>query len=117
LLDVYLGTEGVLTGSSRLSQETREKAAVLERRQEAERRQRDLTRKREVLEARITALRKEFEVEQEESATVGAEEIASEKFVADSREAMARSRRADQNEEVASTKKQHRSQDGKNTKR
>ena len=117
LLDVYLGTEGVLTGSSRLSQETREKAAVLERRQEAERRQRDLTRKREALEARITALRKEFEVEQEESATVGAEEIASEKFMADSREAMARSRRADQNEEVASTKKQHRSQDGKNTKR
>src|ERR1700688_2390005 len=77
LLDVYLGPEGALTGSSRLSQETREKAAVLERRQEAERRQRDLTRKREALEARITALRKEFEVEQEESATVGAEEIAS----------------------------------------
>src|ERR1700723_1808325 len=31
LLDVYLGTEGVLTGSSRLSQETPEKAAVLGR--------------------------------------------------------------------------------------
>jgi circadian clock protein KaiC len=117
LLDVYLGPEGVLTGSSRLSQETREKAARLERRQEAERRQRDLTRKREALEARITALRKEFEVEQEESATVGAEAIAREKFLADSREAMARSRRADQSEGIVSTKKQHRSQDGKNTKR
>jgi hypothetical protein len=69
------------------------------------------------LEARITALRKEFELEQEESAKLGAEEIASEKFVADSREAMARSRRADQSEGIASTKKQHRSLDGKNTKR
>jgi circadian clock protein KaiC len=117
LLDVYLGPEGVLTGSSRLSQETREKAAGLERRREAERRQRDLTRKREALEARITALRKEFAIEQEESAMVGAEEIASEKFVADSREAMARSRRADQSDGIVSTRKQHRSQDGKNTKR
>jgi circadian clock protein KaiC len=117
LLDVYLGPEGVLTGSSRLSQETREKAAAFERRQEAERRQRDLTRKREALEAHIMALRKEFEVEQEESALVGAERIASEKFMAESREAMARSRRADQSEGIASTKKQHRSQDGKNTKR
>src|ERR1700729_4179032 len=117
LLDVYLGPEGVLTGSARLSQETREKAAVLERRQEAERRRGDLKRKREALEARITALRKEFEVEQEESATLAAEEVASEKFVADSREAMARSRRADQSEGIVSTKKQHRSQDGKNTKR
>jgi hypothetical protein len=69
------------------------------------------------LEARITALRKEFAIEQEELAMVGAEEIASEKFVADSREAMARSRRADQSDGIVSTRKQHRSQDGKNTKR
>jgi circadian clock protein KaiC len=117
LLDVYLGPEGVLTGSSRLSQETREQAAVFERRQEAERRQRDLTRKREALEARIMALRKEFEVEQEESAMVGADRVASEKFMAESREAMARSRRADQSEAIASSKMQHRSQDGKNSKR
>jgi circadian clock protein KaiC len=73
LLDVYVGLEGVLTGSSRLSQEMREKASALAREQELERRQRDRKRKREALEARIAALRKEFEVEEEEAETSGAE--------------------------------------------
>ena len=58
LLDVYVGSEGVLTGSSRLSQEAREKAAALVRQEEAERRERTRRRKREALEARIAALRK-----------------------------------------------------------
>src|ERR1700688_35474 len=40
-LDVSVGPEGVLTGSSRLSQEAREKADVLARRQDAERKDRD----------------------------------------------------------------------------
>ena len=66
LADVYLGAEGVLTGSARVSQEAREKAAILERQQAVEARQRELERKREALEARIAALRKEFEAESEE---------------------------------------------------
>jgi circadian clock protein KaiC len=66
LADVYLGAEGVLTGSARQAQEAREKAAGVIRQQEIEARQRDLERKREALEARIQALRKEFEVESEE---------------------------------------------------
>ena len=41
LLDVYVGPEGVLTGSSRLSQEARENAALLARQQEAERKDRE----------------------------------------------------------------------------
>src|ERR1700734_761619 len=105
LLDVYLGPEGVLTGSSRLSQETREQAAVFERRQEAERRQRDLTRKREALEARIMALRKEFEVEEEEAATAGSEEASREEFILATRNAMARSRGADKGREPAGSEK------------
>jgi len=68
LTDVYLGPEGVLTGSARLSQEAREKAAVLERQQGLEAKQRELERRREALEARIVALRKEFEAESEEMA-------------------------------------------------
>ena len=71
---MYVGPEGVLTGSSRLSQEAREKAAALERQQEAERRDRDRTRKREALEARIAALRKEFEVEEAEAETFSAQD-------------------------------------------
>jgi circadian clock protein KaiC len=95
LLDVYVGPEGVLTGSSRLSQEAREKAAALARQQETERRQRERTRKREALEARIVALRKEFESGEDEAETVGAEGVLREKLIVENREAMARSRQSD----------------------
>src|SRR6202521_2568176 len=44
LLDVYLGPEGVLTGSARVSQEMREKAVVTFRRQELETSRRQLGR-------------------------------------------------------------------------
>ncbi len=95
LLDVYVGPEGVLTGSSRLSQEAREKAAALARQQEAERRERDRIRRREALEARIQALRKEFEIEEDEAARLAVEDVSREKLVTENRAAMARSRHAD----------------------
>jgi circadian clock protein KaiC len=95
LLNVYVGPEGVLTGSSRLSQEAREQAVALERQQAAQRRQREGTRKREALEARIAALRKEFEVEEEEVETSIEQDTWREKVIAENREAMARSRQAD----------------------
>jgi circadian clock protein KaiC len=95
LLDVYVGPEGVLTGSSRLSQEAREKEAALLRQQQAEYRERERTRKREALEARIAALRKEFEIEEQEGANLGLEETAREKNLHQNREAMALIRKAD----------------------
>jgi circadian clock protein KaiC len=95
LLDVYVGPEGVLTGSSRLSQESREKAETLVRRQEAERKNRDRMRKREALEARIAALRKEFEVEELEADTTTEQDVAREKVIVEDREAMSQSRQAD----------------------
>jgi len=65
LLDVYLGPDGVLTGSARVTQESREKAAGTSRRQQLDGRGRELERKREIFEARMTMLRAEFEVEEE----------------------------------------------------
>ncbi len=112
LLDVYVGPEGVLTGSSRVSQEARERAAAIERQQEAARLQRDRLRKREALEARILALRKEFESEEEDASALISEEVSREKVIERSREAMARSRQADEGAE-ASPKKRHRSHDEK----
>src|SRR5262249_53576256 len=50
LADVYLGPEGVLTGSARQSQEAREKAALLLRQEGVQCKQRELDRKRERLE-------------------------------------------------------------------
>ena len=95
LMDVYVGAAGVLTGSSRLSQETRERAAVLAREQEMEGRRRERERKREALEARIFAMRKEFEAEDEEAARLADQDQSREQELALDREAMARSRQSD----------------------
>ncbi|MGA8432134.1 MAG: circadian clock protein KaiC [Candidatus Sulfotelmatobacter sp.] len=104
LMDVYVGPEGVLTGSSRLSQEVREKAAALVRQEDADRKERERNRKREALEARIEALRKEFEAEEEEAKRSIAEDSDRERLIAENRDAMARSRRADR-DKVSSRKK------------
>lgn len=61
IVDAYLGPGGVLTGSARITQEAADRAGVLERRQEVERQQRSLQKKREQLSAQISALRGEFE--------------------------------------------------------
>jgi circadian clock protein KaiC len=101
LIDVYLGPEGVLTGSMRRAQEAREQADVLLRRQEAEGRLRERERKREALDARITALRKEFEAEQEEADRLAGHAQARERMLSEGREAMARSRQTDVKEMLA----------------
>ena len=66
IVDVYLGPGGVLTGSARLTQETRDRADALERTQEVERQQRTLQQKREELAAQIAALRTEFDAVESE---------------------------------------------------
>jgi circadian clock protein KaiC len=66
LVDVYLGSGGVLTGTARAVQEAQEKAAALVRQQEIEQKQRELERKRQAMEAQITALQVQFEAEKEE---------------------------------------------------
>ncbi len=66
LRDVYVGPEGVLTGSIRLAQEAREQADALSRQQEIKCRQRELERKRQALEAQMATQCKQFEAEEEE---------------------------------------------------
>ena len=95
LLDVYVGPEGVLTGSARLSLEARERAAVDASRQQAERKERDRLRRREALEAKIIALRKEFDSEDEEVALLASEEEARSRRLAEERQVMASRRQAD----------------------
>jgi len=96
LLDVYVGPEGVLTGSSRMSLEARERASVLAVRQEAERKERERQRKREALEAKIIALRKEFESEETESVLLASEEVNRRQRLENEQHAMAISRGADE---------------------
>jgi circadian clock protein KaiC len=84
LEDVYIGPEGVLTGSMRAAQEDREKAATLAREQDIELKQRDLARKRAALEAQIAALRTEFDAVEDESKRVAEQDRTREQqFVTD----------------------------------
>ena len=95
LADVYLGPEGVLTGSARQVQESRERAALLLREQEIQGRQRDLARKREAMEARIVALQKEFEVEESEALLGITLEATREQVLREDRTRMSDSRQSD----------------------
>ena len=62
IVDVYLGPAGMLTGSARISQISKEKAEKLVRQEEIERKQRELEQKRQTMEAQITELKAQFEV-------------------------------------------------------
>jgi circadian clock protein KaiC len=67
LVDAYLGSAGVLTGSARVAQEMVDAAAVVRRAQDNERRQRTIQRKRAMLERQIAELRAELESEEEDA--------------------------------------------------
>jgi circadian clock protein KaiC len=95
LLDVYLGSEGVLTGAARVSQEGREKAAGTSRRQQQETRGRELERKRRIFDARLLMLRAEFEVEEEAIQQTISESKLLDKELLHDRGQMVRSREAD----------------------
>ena len=95
LRDVYVGPEGVLTGSMRAAQEDRERATALERAQEIERKQRELARKRAALEAQIAALRTEFEAVEDESKLVTEQDRLREQQIANERSTAAIRRGAD----------------------
>jgi circadian clock protein KaiC len=104
LLDVYVGAEGVLTGSARLSQEAKNEEQQLLRSQDIVRKQLELERKREAMEARITMLRSEFDAEESETLKVIRIETASDNRFARDKAKMARSRGADVQKKTPRTK-------------
>jgi circadian clock protein KaiC len=95
LVDVYLGPQGVLTGSARLAQEAAEKAEARLRQQELARRKRDLERRRKVLEAQMAQLQADFEADADELERLADFEKQQEQRGAEERQEMARSRRSD----------------------
>ena len=66
LVDVYLGPEGVLTGSAREAQQLSEVTGEVLRTHAVSRKDREIQRKRIVLEAKIASLKEEFESVQDE---------------------------------------------------
>ena len=95
LLDVYVGAEGVLTGSARLSQETKDDAEQLLRLQEIRRKQFEMKRKREAMEAQISLLKSEHEAEEAETLKVIGIDTARDKRFAQDKTKMAKSRKGD----------------------
>jgi len=95
LLDVYVGPEGVLTGSARLAQESLERSQETSRTNELARKQAALDHKRRALQAQIAALEAQFATEElaakREISVEETREVALKKFQAD----MSRSRKAD----------------------
>jgi len=94
LVDVYLGSDRVLTGTARVSQENQERAAAALRAQDHERRLRQVAGRRRALEAQIAALQAEIAFEADEVTEATALETAQAEATAKSAEQMAARRGA-----------------------
>lgn len=94
--DVYLGPSGgLLMGSSRAGQEAKELAEAVTQSKNEVRRKRELESKLKSLDAQITALSSEFEVQKEELDKLTSEDALRSKALAKDRSEMARIRKAD----------------------
>jgi circadian clock protein KaiC len=63
LADVYVGPQGVLTGSARSAQEAQEHSDAMERQEDLHQRRANLERQRQSVEAQVAVLWREFEDE------------------------------------------------------
>ena len=94
LIQPYLGPEGVLTGSSRVAQEAKESAAIIQRREEAGRKRRAIERRMQTLDTEIAALRLEMSAENDELERIAGEENLWRQQIAADRATMATSRKS-----------------------
>jgi circadian clock protein KaiC len=93
LEEAYLGLSGVLTGSARLSQESRERLEKQIAEEEFQRKKLTLEHRRKSINAQIEALRSEFKTEEEEFARVVSNNGLKDQRLETARNAMAKSRR------------------------
>jgi circadian clock protein KaiC len=100
LIDAYIGSEGVLMGSARSTQLAREKAAAVEREQLNSRKQRELRRKQEIYEAKLQALKGQYESERDAILKELDEEQNRLRTAADQRREIARLRKADDGTQI-----------------
>jgi circadian clock protein KaiC len=93
LRPAYIGPEGVLTGSARLTQESKDRAASVAREREVQRQKRELERRRKALEIQMESLRSELELAAHEERIIHGEETARQGELVADQDAMARSRK------------------------
>lgn len=108
LQQAYVGPEGVLTGSARVAQEAKEKAARLVRRQESERRSRAQERRRREIKAQIEILQAELASTTEEEALLDREGSAREEQLATDRISQGVSRQAAEPQPLPSARQKKR---------
>jgi len=92
LMDVSLGADGVLTGSARVAQAAHERSAAELRREDHERKLRQLASRRKAVEAQIAALNAQGEAEEAEVKFAIAQETLQEQNTQQSSAAMAQLR-------------------------
>lgn len=95
LTDVYVGQGMVLTGAARKIQEMTEESAALARREELAMAQRELERKRLLMEAKINEIRAEYESTEEKLLARLREQEMKEKILTEDRRIIADMRKAD----------------------
>jgi circadian clock protein KaiC len=95
LQDVYLGPDGVLTGSARLVQEARAQADEAERKDNTRRRYLEVEAERKALAAQVAALEAKISLQEKEMQALESQEAALDRRREAGREAMAKSRLAD----------------------
>ena len=94
LREMYLGPEGMLTGTARTVQEARETELSLQRRQDVERRKREIDRKRSAMVRQIAEMETALALEEAELGALAEQELASDQIYVTSLAAMATSRGA-----------------------
>jgi circadian clock protein KaiC len=106
LIDVFVGPDGILTGSAREAQILQEETGVAIHNYALSRKDREILRKRQVLESKIASLNSEFESVEEELNKVYEEEELRKQILSKNREIMQSIRRGDEkNDEPQKTKK------------
>jgi circadian clock protein KaiC len=114
LKDVYVGPEGVLTGSMRLAQENRERAAEAELKRDVESKLRAAERKRREVEARIAALQLDLEEAEEAGRRLMSSERERERRAAEDRQEMSVSRKVEADESPPREKQSNPEPDARN---
>jgi circadian clock protein KaiC len=94
LIPAYIGSGGVVTGSSRVALEAKEKQQALQQQQEAQRKKQQIEQRSQALQAQITLLQREFEAVQQEGQLLSREELERMEQLKQDKKDMAKSRTA-----------------------
>ncbi|MEO8795574.1 MAG: circadian clock protein KaiC [Daejeonella sp.] len=103
LVDVYVGVDGILTGSAREAHQLQEKTGVALHGHQVDRKDREISRKRNILEAKIASLNSEFESAEEELNRIYKEEELKKQIAKQNRQDLTRIRDEGNQNDVRST--------------